>query len=75
MVKHRILEPKWDKVGVLGKGGLMLISEIDLDKYGACAGVGRSPITGSQVEQGAHMGLEGRGYCNSSDKSLATETN
>lgn len=58
VVKHGILEPKGDEVGVLGEGGPMLISETEPDKYSAHAGRKGPPTTGSQAEQGVLMGLE-----------------
>lgn len=42
-MKHRILEPMWDEVGVLGKGGLALESEPELNKHDAHAGGGGPP--------------------------------
>lgn len=43
VVKHRILEPKWDEVGVLEKGSLILEFETKLNKYDAHGGVGGRP--------------------------------
>lgn len=43
MVQHGTLEPKWGEVGVLGKGGIMLVSETESAKCGAHEGVGDSP--------------------------------
>lgn len=40
VAQHGILKPKWDEVGLLGKGGVMQGSETELGEYGAHAAVG-----------------------------------
>lgn len=43
MVQHGTLEPTWGEEGVLGKGGIMLVSEAESAKCGAHEGVGGNP--------------------------------
>lgn len=60
VVQHGILEPKWDEVGVLGKGGIRLVLETELGKNDAHEGRQRPTHNKeSKLEQCVRVGLEG----------------
>lgn len=74
VVQHGILESKWDEVGVLGKGGIRLVLETELDKYDAHEEMqGATHNKESKLEQCVHMGLEGQECGSSADRSVATD--
>lgn len=74
VVQHGILEPKWDEVGVLGKGGIRLVLETELGGYDAHEGKqGATHNKESKLEQRVHVGLEGRECGSSGDRNLATD--